>query len=244
MADHRFCFPRLEPSFEAAGSACRPMPIAIWAHDALTKAGGAGLVRSAPGDPLTSPGRDLSSKIRVPGPPPPLPGWRATRRAGCWERVVRAGMGGRGLSHPQELPLISAGSRRALARTGACGQPGSRTANRMAVPLSPSIRERACPARPWPARTAAGYGRGGASWTHSAGSTGRKTCDTRLHVASECADWRADDVGGVAPGQCSGPVPALTCVAGNCGVRSSGKKPKRVPFHPGAQARGRPDGRT
>ena len=53
-----------------------------------------------------------------------------------------------------------------------------------------------------------------------------------------------DDVGGVAPGQCSRPVPALTCVAGNCGVRSSGKKPKRVPFHPGAQARGRPDGRT
>ena len=69
-------------------------------------------------------------------------------------------------------------------------------------------------------------------------------CDTRLHVASECADWRADDVGGVVPGQCSRPVPALTCVAGNCGVRSSGKKPKRVPFHPGAQARGRPDGRT
>ena len=48
------------------------------------------------------------------------------------------------------------------------------------------------------------------------------------HVASEFVDWRADDdVGDVAPGQCSGPVPALTCVAGNCGVRSSGKKPKR-----------------
>src|SRR6266496_2361461 len=80
--------------------------------------------------------------------------------------------------------------------------------------------------------------------TGSATWTGTRTCDTRLHVASECADWRADDVGGVAPGQCSRPVPALTCVAGNCGVRSSGKKPKRVPFHPGAQARGRPDGRT
>src|ERR1019366_4511381 len=75
-------------------------------------------------------------------------------------------------------------------------------------------------------------------------TTGLRMCDTRLHGASECADWRADDVGGVVPGQCSRPVPALTCVAGNCGVRSSGKKPKRVPFHPGAQARGRPDGRT
>jgi len=50
------------------------MPIAIWAHDALTKAGGAGLVRSAPGDPLTSPGQDLSSKIRVPVPAAPLAG--------------------------------------------------------------------------------------------------------------------------------------------------------------------------
>jgi hypothetical protein len=43
---------------------------------------------------------------------------------------------------------------RALAKTGACGQLGSRTANRMVVPSSPSIRERACPARLRPARTA------------------------------------------------------------------------------------------
>src|SRR5271169_6586292 len=58
--------------------------------------------------------------------------------------------------------------------------------------------------------------------------TGLRMCDTRSHVASELAGWRADDdVGGVASGQCSRPVPALTCAAGNCGVRSSGKKPKR-----------------
>jgi hypothetical protein len=153
MADHRYLLLRLEPSFEAAGSACWPMPVAFWARGALTRAGRAGLVRPAPGDPLTSPGQDLSSKIRVPVPPVPFPAWRATRPAGCWECAAGAGMGGRGLSHPQELPLISAGSRRALARTGACGQPGSRTANRMAVPQSPSIRERACPARLRSART-------------------------------------------------------------------------------------------
>ena len=71
---------------------------------------------------------------------------RFTRAIGCHQ-----GEGGRVLSHPQELPLASAGSRRALAQTGACGQLGSRTANRMAVPQSPSIRERACPARQGPA---------------------------------------------------------------------------------------------
>jgi hypothetical protein len=63
---HRCWFSRLEPSFEAAGSVSRLMPIAILARDALTKAGRTGLARSAPGDPLTSPGLDLSSKIRVP----------------------------------------------------------------------------------------------------------------------------------------------------------------------------------
>lgn len=43
MAGYRRLFPRPEPSFEAAGSAWRPVP----------------------GDALTSPGPDLSSKIRV-----------------------------------------------------------------------------------------------------------------------------------------------------------------------------------
>jgi hypothetical protein len=179
MAGRRCWFSRLGPSFEAAGPACRSMPVAIWARDALTRGGRIGLARPAPGDPLTSPGQDLSSKIRVLVPAAPFPGWRSTRRSASVKSEVRAGMDGRGLSHPQELPLISAGSRRALAKTGACGQPGSRTANRMAVPQSPSIRERACPARPWPARTAAGYGEErGISWTYSAGSTGRRTTTT------------------------------------------------------------------
>jgi hypothetical protein len=52
-------------------------------------------------------------------------------------------------------------------------------------------------------------------------------------------DWRVGDAGGVAFGQCSRPVPALTCVAGHRWVRSSGKKPKRVLFHPGDAGEGK-----
>ena len=69
-----------------------------------------------------------------------------------------------------------------------------------------------------------------------------KWCDTKSLVASGLAGWRADDVGDVAPGQCSRPVSALTCVAGNGGVRSSGFKPKGSRSIRGPQVRGRPDG--
>jgi len=73
------------------------MPIAILARDALTKAGRTGLARPAPGDPLTSPGLDPLSKIRVPAPTVLFPARRATHRAGCWQCAGRGGMGGRGL---------------------------------------------------------------------------------------------------------------------------------------------------
>jgi hypothetical protein len=52
------------------------MPVAIRAEDASTKIGGTWLTRLAPGDPLTSPGRDLSSKIRAPAPAVPFAGER------------------------------------------------------------------------------------------------------------------------------------------------------------------------
>ena len=78
---------------------------------------------------------------------------------------------GRGPSHLQEQPLTSAGSRRALTKTGACRQLGSRTASGTAVPQSPSIRERACPARPGPAPTTRHMQRRRGS-TYSAESTG------------------------------------------------------------------------
>ncbi len=64
--------------------------------------------------------------------------------------------------------------------------------------------------------------------------TPRKWCDTRSLVASGLVVWRADHVGDVAPGQCSRPVSALTCVAGNGGVRSSGFEAQGPLPHPGA----------
>src|SRR5436190_20419818 len=64
-------------------------------------------------------------------------------------------------------------------------------------------------------------------------------CDTKSLVASGLAGWRADEVGDVAPGQCSRPVSALTCIAGNGGGRSSGFKPKGSPLHPGATGEGK-----
>lgn len=46
------------------------------------------------------------------------------------------------------------------------------------------------------------------------------------------ASVEVDDVGEVAPGQCSVLVLARMCVAGNGRVRSFGFKPKGMPFHP------------
>lgn len=184
-----------------------------------------------PGTRSVDQGHHPHDEIRVPAPagsspdvkrdtPGRFPGYRCRCRYGWSWPAPPAGT----TPHQRQEP-------RALARTGACGQPGSRTANRMAVPSSPSIRERACPARLRPARTARTTTETGRRanwpWRCTAASTGPRTCDTRSHGASELAGWRADDVGGIASGQCSRPVPALTCAAGNCGVRSSGKKPKR-----------------
>jgi hypothetical protein len=52
----------------------------------------------------------------------------------------------------------------------------------------------------------------------------------------------AGDVRDVAPGECSMPVSARTCVAGNGGVRSSGFKPKGRCSIRWSQVRRRPDG--
>lgn len=51
-------------------------------------------------------------------------------------------------------------------------------------------------------------------------------------AASGLFRWRIGDDDDVAPDECSTPVPALTCVAGNGGVRSSGFKPAGPLLHP------------
>jgi hypothetical protein len=67
-------------------------------------------------------------------------------------------------------------------------------------------------------------------------------CDTRSHYASELADWRTGYVGRVVSGACSRPGPALSCAAGNGGVRSTGESPRTARPIRGSQVRGRPDG--
>ena len=72
-------------------------------------------VRWGPGPrQASSPGRDTPVKV---------PGIRCPGR-----------QGGRGLSHPQDGPLSTAGAAELQPGPGPCGQLRSRTANRMAVP--------------------------------------------------------------------------------------------------------------
>src|SRR6266851_5201447 len=65
----------------------------------------------------------------------------------------------------------------------------------------------------------------------------RNACDMRSHVRSESVGWRLADAGDVTSGQCLGPVPAMTCVAGNGRVRSSWESP-RVPVPSRVHRRG------
>ena len=167
-----------EPLVKTAGLPAGSMPASSLAGDAFVETGRIWRVQLVPVIPGDA--RDLIPDVRSGAPVPAAD--RATRRAACPETVVRGGMGGRGLSHLQEQPLTSTRSRRAPGKTGACGQLGSRTADRMAVPVSPSIRERACPARLRPARTMTSreetdhIRRKG--WMCTAGSTGPKTTTT------------------------------------------------------------------
>ena len=84
----------------------------------------------------------------------------------------------------------------------------------------------------------------GATGDRCSASTRRRSCDTRSHVASELAGQEGRlSVGGVVPGSARWPVPALACVAGNGGVRSSGFKPEGPRSIRGLQVRARPGGR-
>ena len=70
MPSHRRSAPGalISPGRPRGLPAARSMPVAIRAGDVLTKTGRTWLVRLVPGDPLTSPGQDPSSKTRVPTP--------------------------------------------------------------------------------------------------------------------------------------------------------------------------------
>ena len=137
----------LEPCGQIAGPA-----IQIHAVSGPGEMGGIWLVWLVPGDLLVlTGGGDLSGEIQEPGTSrehktvSDTPG--QFRRSRCWSRY--------GWSWPEPpagaTPHQHRVPPRALGKTGTCGQLGSRTADRMAVPQSPSIRERACPARLGPA---------------------------------------------------------------------------------------------
>jgi len=55
---------------------------------------------------------------------------------------------------------------------------------------------------------------------------------------SDHADWRSIDEG-VIRSSVRWTVPALACVAGDCGVRSPGFKPKPLSFHPRVTGKGK-----
>jgi hypothetical protein len=95
------------------------------------------------------------------------------------------------------------------------GQSGlARASMVMALPLVASTGQAACAPCAYLCMAA----------THGNARTCR--CDTRSHLARGLADWRADYVGRVVPGACSRPGPALSCAAGNGGVRSTGESPR------------------
>ena len=89
------------------------------------------------------PGLDPLDETGVPVPAGVITARDATRRPGMPGNPVPRRQGGRGLSHPQDGPLTTAGAVELQSGPGPCGQLRSRTADRMAVPASPSIRERA-----------------------------------------------------------------------------------------------------
>jgi hypothetical protein len=114
-----------EPYGQIAGPClARFTSLAIQVPDTSTKMDGIWLVRPVPG--TRSAHQGMTPRVRS-GSRHRLcrRRWSATRRAASPGNVVCPGMGGRGLSHPQELTPHQRREPRALARTGACGQLGS-----------------------------------------------------------------------------------------------------------------------
>ena len=99
--------------------------------------------QAVPGGPQAASGASIPRRTGAPAPPAATTAIVRDTPAGCGHPGASAGMGGRGLSHPQDGPLTAAGAFELQPGPGPCGQLGTRTANRMAVPQSPFIRERA-----------------------------------------------------------------------------------------------------
>jgi len=135
-----------------------------------------------------------------------------------------------------------AGCRRAPGKTGACGQLGLRTADRMAVPLSPSIRERACPARLGPAQTARIYrGERRNAWTCTAGSTGPRITTTSQSWTGTGGCWPAAGSATTRPGwpSCSACSPSTATPP-----RTRSRWPSRRPAACWSRACGPPGARS
>jgi hypothetical protein len=119
---------------QIAGLACPGfMPSSSLVGDAFVETGRIPevVVVAGAGDPLTFLGQNLLPKIRALAPAAAVSSL-ATRRSRSMQVSVHPGIGGRDLSHLAGATPDQCRSPRALAKTGACGQLGSRTANRMA----------------------------------------------------------------------------------------------------------------
>ena len=75
--------------------------------------------QAVPGDPQAASGTSIPRRTRAPAPPAATTAIVRDTPAGCGHPGASAGMGGRGLSHPQEPTPHADGSLRAPARTGA-----------------------------------------------------------------------------------------------------------------------------
>jgi hypothetical protein len=105
--------------------------------DALVQRGRIWKARLVPGYPHRRPGDSILWMRPGSRDQPAVAGSSATRRAASAQSALRAGMGGHGLSHPQDGPLTLTGAAELQPGPGPCGQLRSRTADRMAVPCEP-----------------------------------------------------------------------------------------------------------
>src|ERR1022692_2847361 len=121
MAGHRYGITGRQASEQIAGPALPdPPPWSAGTLDARAQSGRIWLRwRLVPGDPHNDPRARSFRSDPDPAPPAATTAIVRDTPAGCGHPGASAGMGGRGLSHPQEPTPHADGSLRAPARTGA-----------------------------------------------------------------------------------------------------------------------------